>query len=66
MKARQSLVEQPDFFNPADERWAKFSDQTKTAVLELVATLLRQMVSSQTQEPQTGGQPCQVKSHANI
>lgn len=47
MKARQSSVEQPDLFNPADERWTKFSDQTKTAVLELVATLLRQMVSSQ-------------------
>lgn len=47
MKARQSFVEQPDLFNQVDERWTKFSDQTKTAVLELVATLLRQMVSSQ-------------------
>jgi hypothetical protein len=47
MKARKSLVERPDLFNPADERWTKFSDQTKTAVLELVATLLRQMVSQQ-------------------
>jgi hypothetical protein len=47
MKARQSPVEQPDLFNSADERWTKFSDQTKTAILELVATLLRQMVSSQ-------------------
>jgi hypothetical protein len=47
MKARPSFVEQPDFFNPADQRWTKFSNQTKTAVLELVATLLRQMVSSQ-------------------
>ena len=46
MKARQPFVEQPDLFNPADERWTKFSDQTKTAALELVATLLRQMVSS--------------------
>jgi hypothetical protein len=47
MKARPSFVEQPDLFKPADERWTKFSDQTKTAILELVATLLRQTVSSQ-------------------
>jgi len=47
MKARQSFVEQPDLFHPAEQRWAKLSDQTKTAVLELVATLLRQMVSQQ-------------------
>lgn len=52
MKARKSLVEQPELFNPADERWIKFSDQTKTAVLELVATLLRQMVSSPPNKPE--------------
>ena len=47
MKAHQPFVEQLDVLNPADERWTKFSDQTKTAVLELVAMLLRQMVSPQ-------------------
>jgi len=47
MKVHKSFVEQPELFNSADERWTKFSEQTKIAVLELVATLLRQMVSSQ-------------------
>lgn len=46
MKAHKSFGEQPDLFKPADQRWTKFSAQTRTAVLELVATLLRQMVSS--------------------